>query len=76
MRAVMALAERVLVLHHGAAIAEGPPDAVVREPRWSNLSRGGGRRLMPRVEHLDVSMATPRRSTTSIEIGGGTIARR
>jgi branched-chain amino acid transport system ATP-binding protein len=22
----------VLVLHHGAAIAEGPPDAVVREP--------------------------------------------
>jgi branched-chain amino acid transport system ATP-binding protein len=32
MRAVMALAERVLVLHHGAAIAEGRPDAVVREP--------------------------------------------
>jgi branched-chain amino acid transport system ATP-binding protein len=32
MRAVMALAGRVLVLHHGAAIAEGTPDAVVREP--------------------------------------------
>jgi len=32
MRAVMALAERVLVLHHGAAIAQGPPDVVVREP--------------------------------------------
>jgi len=32
MRAVMALAARVLVLHHGAAIAEGVPDAVVREP--------------------------------------------
>ena len=32
MRAVLALAERVLVLHHGAAIAEGSPDAVVREP--------------------------------------------
>jgi branched-chain amino acid transport system ATP-binding protein len=32
MRAVMALAGRVLVLHHGAAIAEGPPEAVVREP--------------------------------------------
>ena len=30
MRAVMALAARVLVLHHGAAIAEGAPDAVVR----------------------------------------------
>ncbi len=32
MRAVMALAARVLVLHHGAAIAEGSPEAVVREP--------------------------------------------
>jgi len=32
MRAVMALATRVLVLHHGASIAEGSPDAVVREP--------------------------------------------
>jgi branched-chain amino acid transport system ATP-binding protein len=32
MRAVMALADRVLVLHHGARIAEGAPDAVVRDP--------------------------------------------
>jgi len=32
MRAVMALATRVLVLHHGAAIAEGTPQAVVRDP--------------------------------------------
>ena len=32
MRAVMALAERVLVLHHGAAIAQGTPDEVVRDP--------------------------------------------
>jgi branched-chain amino acid transport system ATP-binding protein len=31
MRAVMALAQRILVLHHGAAIAEGIPDAVVHE---------------------------------------------
>jgi branched-chain amino acid transport system ATP-binding protein len=31
MRAVMALAQRVLVLHHGAAIAEGAPEDVVRE---------------------------------------------
>jgi branched-chain amino acid transport system ATP-binding protein len=31
MRAVMALANRVLVLHHGAAIAEGTPDVVVRD---------------------------------------------
>ena len=30
--AIMALAARVLVLHHGAAIAEGSPAAVVREP--------------------------------------------
>jgi branched-chain amino acid transport system ATP-binding protein len=32
MRAVMALADRVLVLHHGAAIALGRPAVVVRDP--------------------------------------------
>ena len=32
MRAVMALAKRVLVLHHGAPIALGNPAGVVREP--------------------------------------------
>jgi branched-chain amino acid transport system ATP-binding protein len=30
MRAVMALAGHILVLNHGAAIAEGKPEAVVR----------------------------------------------
>jgi branched-chain amino acid transport system ATP-binding protein len=32
MRAVMALAARILVLHHGAPIAEGAPAEVVRNP--------------------------------------------
>jgi branched-chain amino acid transport system ATP-binding protein len=32
MRAVMSVATRVLVLHHGAAIAQGTPETVVREP--------------------------------------------
>jgi branched-chain amino acid transport system ATP-binding protein len=32
MRAVLALANRVLVLHHGEAIAQGEPAAVVRDP--------------------------------------------
>ncbi len=32
MRAVMALAHRILVLHHGAQIAEGTPQVVTREP--------------------------------------------
>jgi branched-chain amino acid transport system ATP-binding protein len=32
MRAVTALASKILVLHHGAAIAEGSPDEVLREP--------------------------------------------
>ena len=31
MRAVMALAARILVLHHGAAIAQGTPEQVVRD---------------------------------------------
>jgi branched-chain amino acid transport system ATP-binding protein len=29
---VMALVSRILVLHHGAAIAEGSPEEVVRDP--------------------------------------------
>jgi branched-chain amino acid transport system ATP-binding protein len=32
MRAVAALASRILVLHHGAAIAEGTPETVLRDP--------------------------------------------
>ncbi|HEY6254797.1 MAG TPA: ABC transporter ATP-binding protein [Xanthobacteraceae bacterium] len=32
MRAVLALAGRALVLHHGAALALGPPQVVVRDP--------------------------------------------
>jgi branched-chain amino acid transport system ATP-binding protein len=32
MRAVMALAQCILVLHHGAAIAEGAPEQIVRDP--------------------------------------------
>jgi len=32
MRAVMALASRVLVLDHGIAIAQGQPQAIVRDP--------------------------------------------
>ena len=31
MRAVMALAGHIVVLHHGALIADGPPEAVVRD---------------------------------------------
>ena len=33
MRAIMALSQRIIVLHHGETIAEGPPDAVARDPR-------------------------------------------
>lgn len=32
MRAVMALAERIVVLHHGEIIAQGPPEEVARDP--------------------------------------------
>jgi len=32
MRAVMALAQEIVVLHHGEVIARGAPGAVVRDP--------------------------------------------
>jgi branched-chain amino acid transport system ATP-binding protein len=41
MRAVMALASRVIVLHHGAAIAQGAPEDVVREPAVVESYLGG-----------------------------------
>src|SRR4029434_1829075 len=33
MRAVMSLAQRIVVLNYGERIAEGPPEAVARDPR-------------------------------------------
>ena len=54
MRAVMALAARVVVLDHGVAIADGTPeDGRARSRRRAVLSRHRGR-VMLRVENLDV----------------------
>jgi len=33
MRAIMALSQRIVVLHHGEQIAEGRPEAVTRDPK-------------------------------------------
>ena len=33
MRAIRSLSDRIFVLHHGERIAEGPPDAVLADPR-------------------------------------------
>jgi len=33
MRAIMALSDRLVVLHHGEKIADGPPAAVAADPR-------------------------------------------
>ena len=56
MRAVMALASRVVVLDHGTAIAEGEPHEVVRDPAvvQSYLGPRHSGRVMLRVEDLDV----------------------
>ena len=42
MRAVMALAQRVYVLHHGQIIAQGEPRAVTRDPRVLESYLGSG----------------------------------
>ena len=41
MRAVMALAQRIIVLHQGRIIAEGAPDQVVRDPAVLECYLGG-----------------------------------
>jgi branched-chain amino acid transport system ATP-binding protein len=33
MKAIMTTAERLIVLHHGEVICEGPPATVARDPR-------------------------------------------
>jgi branched-chain amino acid transport system ATP-binding protein len=42
MRAVMALAGHIVVLHHGEKICEGPPEAVVRDPAVLECYLGEG----------------------------------
>src|SRR5690606_41455892 len=42
MRAVMALAQRVYVLHHGQIIAQGTPQQVTRDPRVLESYLGSG----------------------------------
>jgi branched-chain amino acid transport system ATP-binding protein len=41
---VQALASRMLVLHHGETIAEGPPAEVLRNERVVEVYLGGKRR--------------------------------
>ena len=46
MKAVQALANRMLVLHHGEKIVEGPPSEVLRDKRVVEVYLGGqGSRL-------------------------------
>lgn len=39
-RALMALSQRIIVLHHGQKIAEGTPDEVARDPRTRSVYLG------------------------------------
>ena len=66
MRAVMALASRILVLHHGAAIAEGLPEEVIRRyPLGSVPSRSPVRNSAHSPLHpLNARWQESRRSPT------------
>lgn len=47
MKAVQALADRILVIHHGQQIAEGPPSKVLRDPRVIEVYLGKLRPMGP-----------------------------
>jgi len=53
MKAVQALANRILVIHHGQQIAEGPPSKVLRDPRVIEVYLGALRPMGPDPEHHD-----------------------
>ena len=76
MRAVMALASRVLVLDHGVAIAEGAPETVVRDPAvvQSYLGAEAVDPVMLRVENLDVFYGDVQAlDSVSLDVGEGAI---
>jgi branched-chain amino acid transport system ATP-binding protein len=41
MKAIQAVASRLLILHHGEKIAEGPPSQVLRDERVIEVYLGG-----------------------------------
>jgi branched-chain amino acid transport system ATP-binding protein len=53
MKAVQALANRILVIHHGQQIAEGPPSKVLRDPRVIEVYLGALRPMGPDPERTD-----------------------
>jgi branched-chain amino acid transport system ATP-binding protein len=53
MKAVQALANRVLVIHHGQQIAEGPPAKVLRDPRVIEVYLGSLRPMGSEAEQVD-----------------------
>jgi branched-chain amino acid transport system ATP-binding protein len=50
MKAVQALANRILVIHHGQQIAEGAPSKVLRDPRVIEVYLGTARPMGPDAE--------------------------
>ena len=65
MRAVMALAQRVYVLHHGEIIATGTPAEVTRDPR---VLRELSRRRRDRMMKAD-DASFPSRAPRSVRVG-------
>ena len=60
MRLVMKISDRIIVLHHGSKIAEGPPQEIRQHPEGSELILGAGHLMMLKLHNCQCLWQHPR----------------